>query len=452
MSRVGVTATLSLVLILIGSSLLVWYYEVQSTGLVQSLHHTIQHITTELAISTQTNSTVPNTLPADTVYIPKIYMYDLNLSLTPDVSNWWTQFYNTESITAGYNRHIASNNLYLYFTSQFTVEQIIHYKLLHSPYLTADPSQADLFYVPLFMGSVYRWSRTLKADKTGTVCKSSTCDDDAFNGVMVPAMQALAASPYYQRTNGTDHFTVDGRISYEILRYLQPVGTKTRIPIYPADHSMRMLLHDLHVYTIEAQSVDPPNWHTIPYPSHMHYVSNQALTVDLSQKSLLAYGTWNNRKPFRQLLTSLCQSQPADICYYYVSGRSYDNVLSTNMYLKSQFCIQPHGDSQTRSSWYDCLQAVSIPVCFDRNVPLPFTEHIDWYNDVVVYIPQLEIEQNRTDLFATLRNITSADIQRRQQNILKYRQMLQYSLGSTQQHDAFHYMVHQMCTLTGKCI
>lgn len=43
-------------------------------------------------------------------------------------------------------------NLRYYKTHQFSLEVIFHHKLLRSPYLTRNPDEADLFYIPFYAG------------------------------------------------------------------------------------------------------------------------------------------------------------------------------------------------------------------------------------------------------------------------------------------------------------
>ena len=72
-----------------------------------------------------------------------------------------------------------------------TAEVGVRNVLVHNPYRTLDPSQASLFYVPIFEYSSY---------------SVGDCNGTTHRGRMEAAAAALKSSAAFQRHGGADHF------------------------------------------------------------------------------------------------------------------------------------------------------------------------------------------------------------------------------------------------------
>lgn len=104
----------------------------------------------------------------------------------------------------------------------------------------------------------------------------------------------------------------------------------------------------------------------------------------------------------------------------------YDRIKSSELTNKSVFCLNPPGDSPSRSQIYDSLVLGCIPVLWSTSdeIPLPFPTKIPWEKIVVRLNPHDEV----VNYVETLRNFSENEIAERQDYMRKWRSVFQYSL------------------------
>jgi hypothetical protein len=132
---------------------------------------------------------------------------------------------------------------------------------------------------------------------------------------------------------------------------------------------------------------------TIPYLGHVHRASMQhqaKLLADervASKKEYVAsvcFGSMRGAQ-LRVNLTLQCDDR-ADECLNVRGGSLLDIIDS---YRRAWFCVQPYGDSPTRSALLDCIASgLAVPCVFDEFLfdMLPFADVID-YREMVAYVP-----------------------------------------------------------------
>jgi len=196
-------------------------------------------------------------------------------------------------------------------------------------------------------------------------------------------------------------------------------------------------------WSIEKRSwdVSHPNLFAAPYPGHTHRTVGGNYTMNYSSKKTLVFATWATRSiPTRVMLDQhlmLMERQSIESTFpvppattmqgvkFYFSA-NFDNIYATNLYRDSVFCLEPPGDTPTRSSLWDALTNGCIPVMFSHLALFPFGRWIDW-GQIVLYINPEDLKfHNIVDI---LRSVPLEEIQQRQSYLDQFRHVFQYSLS-----------------------
>ena len=191
-------------------------------------------------------------------------------------------------------------------------------------------------------------------------------------------------------------------------------------------------------------------WFAVPYPSSYHWHENIKQLPWLPQDGFNSLQISNNRpilalfigsvkpsqassKKLRMTLYNQCKEDP-NSCHWYETAHSCNGVVNaTNqmlLFLKSQFCPAPAGDSVTRKSIFDSLVAGCIPVLFSRASLNQYSWHIsdEEVDKVAVFIPMLNIINGTTNFLDILRSISAQEIIEKQRYIAEIAPRLQYAV------------------------
>lgn len=135
----------------------------------------------------------------------------------------------------------------------------------------------------------------------------------------------------------------------------------------------------------------------VPYLGHVHRVSTQNWDKVLadgavaSDKKLLATMSFGSMRKvhLRMNITEQCNASPEECWYMHYSD--FHTVIES--YQKAWFCVQPHGDTPTRSALADCIAAgLALPCVFDDYMfdMMPFADVVN-YRDFMAYVPADEV-------------------------------------------------------------
>ncbi|XP_041352958.1 xyloglucan galactosyltransferase MUR3-like isoform X2 [Gigantopelta aegis] len=369
----------------------------------------------------------------------KIYIYNLNSIFNTDIS----RCVHSEDACFDYSNHGMGKLLYrhgqisIHNTNQFSLDVILHHQFAHSRYRTNDPSEADVFYVPAYMGSMY-------------FCHKY---DNRTAESVKRLFHYLNTMPYFRQ--GKPHVTTLAKIEREQIDVISahPAWKNlTYMIIEKDDLDFRKMLG------IESQRAI-----VVPYPSYIHFNYTKVTDDD-------AYAVENvskyNRKLFLFFAASLRRTNPFRVKLidqfvvktelgfkeYFKSndvpnrdqvmlitweclGNHYNTTIE--WMFNSVFCLQPHGDSPTRKSFYDSILSGCIPVVFqfpNENVEFPFQRALN-YNDFIVRIPvnrNGDLEEN-IPIYDYLHKIPLTEISRLQTNLIKVLHLFQYPVIGTEQ-------------------
>ncbi|KAL2895634.1 putative xyloglucan galactosyltransferase GT11 [Bienertia sinuspersici] len=236
--------------------------------------------------------------------------------------------------------------------------------------------------------------------------------------------------PEWARMSGRDHFFIAGRITWDFRRSRDPA------------HSMSwgsMLLNlpeakNMTVLTIES-SPYANNDIAIPYPTYFHPSSdNEVLEwqarvrTSTKRRYLFAFGGAprpNMTGSIRGELIRQCQNAVNRTCKL-VNCLHKDDICSSpknmiKVYMKSDFCLQPPGDSYTRRSTFDAILAGCIPVFFH-----PGSAYVQYlwhfpkaYTKYSVFIPMDGISNGSVNVAELLSKFSDSEVSGMREEVIK---------------------------------
>ncbi|XP_057798380.1 xyloglucan-specific galacturonosyltransferase 1-like [Salvia miltiorrhiza] len=267
-------------------------------------------------------------------------------------------------------------------THQFALDPIFHSRFANHKCRVRQQRQASLFYVPYYGGlDVLRW----RSKNVSTRVKDSLALD---------LLRWLRTQEPWRRNAGRDHVFVLGTITWD-FRKLDPHSWGTNMFLLQEEMQNPMKL------LIERQP-----WHVndvgVPYPTFFHPqtdadIVNWQLKVSESRRSsVVAFAAANRATPesIRSILIEQC-TNIGECKFYNCEGGGCDRAEAiVELFMESEFCLQPPGDTATRKSVFDSLVSGCIPVVFD-----PFTAYYQypWHlpEDGRLYSVMMGIEEVR---------------------------------------------------------
>ncbi|XP_021730198.1 xyloglucan galactosyltransferase XLT2-like [Chenopodium quinoa] len=299
-----------------------------------------------------------------------------------------------------------------YFTDQFSSEILFHNRLLSHECRTLDPESAAAYYIPFYAGLAvgkYLWS------------DYSPKDRDQHCEMMLKWVQEK--HPYFNRSNGWDHFLVMGRITWDFRRSNdQDWGSKC---IYlPSMRNITRLLIEKNPWDYFDVGV--------PYPTGFHpsnpsdVVLWQEFVRSRERRSLFCFAGATRgmiANDFRGVLLNQCRKSGGSCRVVDCGGNRCANGTSEILetFLDSEFCLQPRGDSFTRRSIFDCMLAGSIPVFFWRRSAY---YQYEWFlpgepESYSVFIHRDEVK-NGTLVKSVLEKYSKEDIKRMRDKVVEF--------------------------------
>ncbi|KAL3525648.1 hypothetical protein ACH5RR_014020 [Cinchona calisaya] len=241
-----------------------------------------------------------------------------------------------------------------YWTDLFAGEIIFHARMSNYKCRTTEPESAAAFYVPFYAG--------LAASK----CLFSGYTAKERDGPCESFLAWIKDQIYWKRSNGSDHFLMLGRSSWDFRR--------ARDEDWGSSFVLMPSMKQMFRLTIE-KSLGDPQEVSVPYPSGFHpgstyeVVKWQQFVRTRNRPNLFTFVGGKRgyiKNDFRALLLDHCYNESGS-CKAVDCGKTpcLDGSSAViEAFLESNFCLQPRGDSVTRRSTFDCMLAGSIPVFF----------------------------------------------------------------------------------------
>ncbi|AES94058.1 putative exostosin [Medicago truncatula] len=335
-----------------------------------------------------------------------IYVYDLpskfNKDLVGQCSDMlpWQDFCRYIS-NEGFGEPISKLGKGWYKTHQYSLELIFHSKVLKHPCRVYNENDAKLFYVPFYGGlDVLRWH-------------FQNVSNDVKDSLSLELVKWLERQVNWKRNLGKDHVFVLGKISWDFRRTSDsPWGTRL-LELEKLQNPIKLL--------IERQP-----WHVndigIPHPTYFHPKSDndiidwQLKIIRSNRRNLVSFaGAARDHADdhIRSILINQCSSESDGKCKFLncSSAKCNEPESIIELFVESEFCLQPPGDSPTRKSVFDSLISGCIPVLFD-----PFTAYYQYawhlpedYDKYSVFMDKKEVREMNVNVVERLGNISLRD-------------------------------------------
>ncbi|KAH7668934.1 Exostosin-like protein [Dioscorea alata] len=331
-----------------------------------------------------------------------IYVYDLPPKFNKDITSqcndmlpWMElcEFFSNEAL--GQSIHNLGKGWH--DTHQYFLEPIFHNRVLNHPCRVHDQDSAKLFYVPFYGGlDVLRWH----FKNVSTKMKDS---------LGVELLQWLGNQKSWQLNGGKDHMFVLGKISWDFKRSERQWGSN----FLSLDR-----MQAPYKFLIEREP-----WRMneigIPHPTHFHphsdedIIEYQSKIINSQRKNLVSFA--GAARPdavenIRSVLIKQCLNGRVGDCKFHdcASGGCADPEKVLTLFVESEFCMQPPGDSPTRKSVFDSLVSGCIPVLFD-----PFTAYYQYpwhlpedHRKYSVFVDQEEVRNGKVNVIEVLKKIS----------------------------------------------
>lgn len=294
-----------------------------------------------------------------------------------------------------------------FHTHQYSLELIFHSRVLKHPCRVYNESEAKLFYVPYYGGlDILRWH-------------FKNVSNDVKDSLSLELIKWLESRKPWVQNSGKDHVFVLGKISWDFRRINNTWGTRL-LEIDQMQNPVKLLIER-----------DP--WHSndfgIPHPTYFHprsdddIISWQLKIIRTQRNSLVSFaGAARPEDPtnIRSVLINQCTSSKDVTCRLLNCSTGGCNQPKSviELFLQSEFCLQPPGDSATRKSVFDSLVSGCIPVLFD-----PFTAYYQYpwhlpedHGKYSVFIDQEDVRQMKVNVLDRLMQIPA----RERENMRRY--------------------------------
>ncbi|PON62854.1 Exostosin-like [Parasponia andersonii] len=334
-----------------------------------------------------------------------IYVYDLPSKFNKDLVGQcgdmvpWMDFckYFTNE---GLGEPIPKLGKAWYRTHQYSLEPIFHARVLKHPCRVYNEDQAKLFYVPFYGGlDILRWH-------------FKNVSSDVKDTLGLDLMKWLERQRPWARKSGKDHVFVLGKISWDFRRNERKWGTRF-LELEQMQNPIKLLI-ERHPWRL--------NDIGIPHPTYFHphsdedILSWQTKIISSSRKHLVSFaGAERHGAPenIRSVLIKQCTSVDDQKCQFLDcrSGGCSQPESVIELFVETEFCLQPPGDSPTRKSVFDSLVSGCIPVLFD-----PFTAYYQYpwhlpedHGKYSVFIDQKEVRQMEVNVVEKLMKISKKE-------------------------------------------
>lgn len=350
----------------------------------------------------------------------KVYIYDIPSAYNDDVISCHNKVTCFDISNAGYGRVLyETHGVVFRDTYQGALEITLHYRLLNSDYVTSDPHEADVFYIPYYVRLLW-------------MC--SDHEADFKSSVPLAVFGNVSRMPYYAA--GRPHIMTIGMPEVFIRTFRQPaIFSNITYLLIEAYDQLR------EQYTLEDAHYSP--FIIAPYNGAGHLKEpngGKYIRTLFDQKRpvfvFIAAGDRGDSSMITQFRHNIVKqfdiSTNLSIVEYYNEQRMHiDDRLDRIRYVpwkcsaetnrnvlgwmtKSVFCVHPPGDSNCRKAFYDSLLCGCIPVIFEllyvKHVTYPFESVLD-YSTFTVRVPLNDtlmgvLEQYRDDqeVLANLRS------------------------------------------------
>ncbi|KAG7544108.1 Exostosin-like [Arabidopsis thaliana x Arabidopsis arenosa] len=255
-------------------------------------------------------------------------------------------------------------------THMYSLEPILHSRVLKHPCRVYNESQAKLFYVPYYGGyDVLRWHYR-------------NVSEDVKDRLGIEVLKWLESKESWRRNAGKDHVFVLGKITWDFRRDKVPWGSRF-LELQEMQNPTKLLI-ERQPWQIKIMSKPRP--HLVSFAGGARPENPDNIRSTLIEQCV---SSSSNQCRFLDCTNGICKNPK--------------NVL--DLFQDSEFCLQPPGDSATRRSVFDSLISGCIPVIFT-----PYTAYYQYawhlpedHRRYSVYISEQDVKEKRVNVVEILK-------------------------------------------------
>lgn len=320
---------------------------------------------------------------------------------------------------------------YLRATSEYSLTHILASRLAASGCTTANPAEAELFFIPVL-------AKPKGHSEFTAAC--GTFNQEYLRGVL----------PYLTSDNAHRHFLTVGKGHYVAKHcdwWRTPQGMFSRMtrlaystPLRPPAKGSPWLGKGergdggpggVAAGQLNASAEEYPNLYSVPYPSSVHWsAARPGDPTHHEHRSVLMQfmgGTDHGDVEVRGMIAKQCAGYKDERICEIVSFDS--DARSLLLKARATFCLEPGGDSPWRKSLSDTVAFSCIPVLFSK-----LTDSVapwfwgSWRKDARVLIDRTAFIAGGIDLREYLGGIPRSRVEKMQRQLAEKKKAFQYSL------------------------
>ncbi|KAL2651259.1 hypothetical protein R1flu_019387 [Riccia fluitans] len=289
-------------------------------------------------------------------------------------------------------------------TGNYASEHYFKMALINSSFVTSDPSEADLFFMPF------------------SIVEMRNHPDIGTDGIKYFVKKYVERIreeyPYWNRTDGADHFYVN---CHSIGRTATDEALHVRFNAIQVVCSSSYFLQPFYPHK---DATIPQIWPRSGFPKEAE---------SIKQRKTLAFFAGAGNSPVRAELAKYWSNDSEIKVYTSRIDTPYDQAL-----LSSKFCLHVKGFEVNTARLGDAIFYGCVPVIIAAYHDLPFNDVLDW-SQLAVVIPEADIPKMKK----ILKSITPSQYGQMQSNVRHVRKHFQWH-ASPQPLDAFHMVMYEL--------
>ncbi|KAJ7946792.1 Exostosin family protein [Quillaja saponaria] len=294
-------------------------------------------------------------------------------------------------------------------TGKYASEGHFFRNLRESRFLTSDPNQAHLFFIPISCQKMR--GKGLSYENMTSVVKNYV-------------ESLIIKFPYWNRTSGSDHFFVT---CHDI-----GVNATKQVPFLVKNSIRGVCLPRYDSEYIPHKDFAVPQV-LLPY-------THPAGGSDLQQRTTLAFWAGRCDSDLRnELAMRWGNDTEFDIQNYQINPKTKGRIVYTEKLYRAKFCLCPRGSRfDTGSRIASSIHYGCVPVIMSRYHDLPFIDILDWRKFSVI-LDESDLQQ----LKDILKYITDERLTTLHENLVKVQKHFIWNTPPVS-YDAFHMVMYDL--------
>ncbi|XP_057992520.1 probable glycosyltransferase At5g03795 isoform X1 [Hevea brasiliensis] len=299
-------------------------------------------------------------------------------------------------------------------SGRYASESYFFKNILEGQFLTKDPNEAHLFFIPF---SCLKLRRENFIQGRSYLNISATVDD---------FVQSLISKyPYWNRTLGADHFVV-------ICHDIGLVATE-QVPLL-VKNSIRVVCSPIYgsEYIPHKDVSFPQIFMPLPtlYEKHGDHIHN---------RNILGFWAGRRNSNIRDTLVRLWQNDnELNIQHNFINRAHKGHFKYQEKFYRSKFCMCPRGSSINGGRISLAIHYGCVPVILSDYLDLPFSDILNWQKFSVIVK-----EKDVNNLKKILQDIPDEEYRTLQKNTIKVQKHFQWNTPAVRL-DTFHMAMYEL--------